>query len=168
MTPAGHFLQLKHICIPHQILVHRSGAGAALGNAPDHQALASAAVTGGKNAFRWGHVVLGDQIAPAVPRKTKDLCHIALAAHKPRGNQPPVFGDIVPGRAQAVPVQHGRIGAVPGDHGQHLVHILCHAGGQHGFLPGHHPVRVAPDGVDFTVMEDVAVGMGSQRQFTAV
>lgn len=98
MTPAGHFLQLKHICIPHQILVHRSGAGAALGNAPDHQALASAAVTGGKNAFRGGHVVLGDQIAPVVPRKTKGLCHIALAAHKPRGNQPPVFGDIVPGR----------------------------------------------------------------------
>ena len=120
MTPAGHFLQLKHICIRHQILVHRSGAGAALGNAPDHQALASAAVTGGKNAFRGGHVVLGDQIAPVVPRKTKGLCHIALAAHKARGNQPPVFGDIVPGRAQAVPVQHGRIGAVPGDHGHTL------------------------------------------------
>ena len=86
-------MQLKHICIPHQILVHRSGAGAALGNAPDHQALASAAVTGGKNAFRGGHVVLSDQIAPVVPRKTKGLCHIALAAHKARGNQQQLTGD---------------------------------------------------------------------------
>ena len=58
-------------------------------------------------------------------------------------------------------VQHGGIGTRPGDDGQHLVHVLFHNGGAHGFLPGKHPVGVAPNGVDLAVVEDQTVGMGT-------
>ena len=58
-------------------------------------------------------------------------------------------------------VQHGGVGARGGNHRQNLAHVLFRqAGGLHGFLPGQHPVRVAPDGVDFAVVEDQPVGVG--------
>ena len=68
-------------------------------------------------------------------------------AHFRGDNQPPVFGDIVPGRAQAVPVQHGAHdvaireengrGAVPGLHHGGVVVVKV------PFLPGHAGI-VAP------------------------
>ena len=57
-------------------------------------------------------------------------------------------------------VQHGGVGAALVYHRQDLVHVRLQYGRVHSLLPGQHPVHVAPDGVDFTVMEDVAVGMG--------
>ncbi len=58
-------------------------------------------------------------------------------------------------------VQHGGIRPVLIHHGENFVHVLLHDRREHGFLPGQHPVHVAPDGVDFSVVHDIAVGMGA-------
>ena len=57
-------------------------------------------------------------------------------------------------------VQHGGVGAAFGDHWQDLVHVLLHAGGLHGLLPGQHSVGVSTDGVDLAVVQDQPVGVG--------
>ena len=57
-------------------------------------------------------------------------------------------------------VQHGRVGARAVDNRQNLVNIVLHNPGGHGLLPRQHAVRIAPDGVDFAVVENHAVGVG--------
>ena len=57
-------------------------------------------------------------------------------------------------------VQHGGVGAALIHHRENFVHVVLQNGRGHGLLPGQHPVHVAPDGVDLTVVENVAVGMG--------
>ena len=57
-------------------------------------------------------------------------------------------------------VQHGRVGAGLVHHRQHLVHIPVQQWRGHGLLPGQHPVRIAPDGVDLPVVGHEAVGVG--------
>ena len=57
-------------------------------------------------------------------------------------------------------VQHGGIGAVHIHHRKYLVHVSLPHRGVHGLLPGQHPARVAPDGIDLPVVEDEAVGVG--------
>ena len=56
-------------------------------------------------------------------------------------------------------VQHGGVGAGFRDHREHLVNLIIQTGGYHGLLPGQHTVRVAADGVDLAVVEDVSVGV---------
>ena len=56
-------------------------------------------------------------------------------------------------------VQHGGVGAAFPNHRQNLVHVRCHAGRLHGFLPRQHPVGIAPDGVDFAVVENQSIGV---------
>ena len=56
-------------------------------------------------------------------------------------------------------VQHGRIRSVPADDRQHLVHVLPHTGGMHGFFAREHTVRIAADGIDLAVVQNIAVRM---------
>ena len=57
-------------------------------------------------------------------------------------------------------VQHGGVRAPGVHHWEHLVQLpLPHRGG-HGLLPGQHPVRVAPNGVDLPIVGDEPVGVG--------
>ena len=51
-------------------------------------------------------------------------------------------------------VQHGGVRPALVDHREELVHVRLQDRGAHGLLPGQHPVRVAPDGVDLPVVED--------------
>ena len=57
-------------------------------------------------------------------------------------------------------VQHGGIRAFLVYNGQHLVHVVSEILGFHVLLPGHHLIHIAADGIDFTVVDNKAVGMG--------
>ena len=56
-------------------------------------------------------------------------------------------------------IQHGGIRALLIDDREHLVHIVLKILRFHGFFPRHHLIHIAADGVDFTVVDDEAVGM---------
>ena len=56
-------------------------------------------------------------------------------------------------------VKHLGVRSVGSDDGQNARHISSHLFGNHGFRPCLHAVMVAPDGVDFPVMQQKALGM---------
>ena len=56
-------------------------------------------------------------------------------------------------------VQHLRVAAAFFHHGQRALHAFPHHGGDHGLLPGFHPVVVAADGVYLTVVQQKTLGM---------
>ena len=57
-------------------------------------------------------------------------------------------------------VQHGGVGAVLIHNGQYLGQVVLQVAASHGLLTGQHGVHVAPDGVDFAVVENEPVGVG--------
>ena len=57
-------------------------------------------------------------------------------------------------------VQHGGVRTAPVYDGEDLVDILLHNRAGHGLLSGQHPVDVAADGIDLTVVGDHAVRVG--------
>ena len=58
-------------------------------------------------------------------------------------------------------IQHSGVRAALIDNGQHLGHVIFQVLAADGLLTGQHGIHVTPDGVDFAVVEDVAVGVGT-------
>ncbi len=58
-------------------------------------------------------------------------------------------------------IQHSGVRAGRVYHRQHLMQLPVEILAGHGLLPGQHLVRIAPDRVDLTVMDNQPVGMGS-------
>ena len=57
-------------------------------------------------------------------------------------------------------IQHGGVGTALIDDGKDFGHVVLQELTADGLLTGQHGIDVAPDGVDFAVVEDVAVGVG--------
>jgi hypothetical protein len=58
-------------------------------------------------------------------------------------------------------VKHGRVASVLADNGENLFQVIAEEVGSKLGLPRKHPVDIPAQCVDFSVVDDVAVGMGS-------
>ena len=57
-------------------------------------------------------------------------------------------------------IQHLAVAAAVHDNRQHPAHFITQDRRAHGFFPGFHPVMIAPDGVDFAVVQQHPLRMG--------
>ena len=109
----------------------------------------SVGIQDGRRSVPWLHH--GGVIAVQVPPGRIPL--LALPGFGQQNHARQGQGEAVHGKEFQGVVQHLAVAAALRNHGQHPRHFRAHEVRAHGFFPGLHAVMIAPDGVDFPVVQ---------------